>query len=291
MIFGRKSQKNSQLEKTSLASRADKFQLYMDSVQNPDFEVDFIMKAYTKEFKLPPTHLREDFSGTSVISYHWIKLNDKNHAVAVDNDSKPLKWCEINFLNKLESSERQRIRFIEGDVKEDDKKRVDTICALNFSYWIFKKRQDLKDYFKAAYKNLKSKGLLVIDVMGGSNCWLGSQEDVVHRENFDYVWETKKFDAITQNCDFAIHFKFRDGSVINNAFTYSWRFWTIAELKDLLDEVGFDRIDVYWEEVDEKSKVGTGTFKKRKSALPAGTWVAYLVGVKNREVNKASSLK
>ena len=47
-------------------------------------------------------------------------------------------------------------------------------------------------------------------------------------------------------------------------------------------QVGFSRADVYWEGTDKEGE-GNGIFKKRERAENCESWIAYVVGVKNRE--------
>jgi hypothetical protein len=76
-----------------------------------------------------------------------------------------------------------------------------------------------------------------------------------------------------------IHFEFKDGSKLERAFTYHWRFWTLPELTELLAEAGFSRSHVYWEDEDEDGE-GTGVYRARKRANNAGAWVAYVIAEK-----------
>ena len=48
-------------KKVTMASKADKYDLYQQSVQSPEFEADFMAKAFKKHYKREATVLREDF--------------------------------------------------------------------------------------------------------------------------------------------------------------------------------------------------------------------------------------
>ena len=73
-----------------------------------------------------------------------------------------------------------------------------------------------------------------------------------------------------------IHFRFPDGSKIKEAFTYEWRLWTIPELRELLMEAGFKRVDVYWEGTDEDGE-GDGEYSVSTCGEACEGWVSYLV--------------
>src|SRR5690606_14232288 len=114
--------------------------------------------------------------------------------------------------------------------------KADVLAAQNFSFWIFKTRDALRDYFKYACDNLAERGILVADMMGGSECWEEEHRDVRKIKDFKYVWEQARINPITHEALFHIHFKFKDGSKLERAFSYDWRFWTLPEVCELLKE-------------------------------------------------------
>jgi hypothetical protein len=77
-----------------------------------------------------------------------------------------------------------------------------------------------------------------------------------------------------------IHFKFPDGSRLKRAFSYEWRLWTLPELRDLLDEVGFSRTTVYWEGTDEETGEGNGIYEPAESGAADAGWICYLAAEK-----------
>ena len=54
------------------ADGADRYALYLDSVQEPSHEVSFFKRAFKKEFGREPVVLREDFCGTAAVCYEWV---------------------------------------------------------------------------------------------------------------------------------------------------------------------------------------------------------------------------
>ena len=61
------------------------------------------------------------------------------------------------------------------------------------------------------------------------------------------------------------------------AFRYDWRIWSLPELREILDEVGFSTVDTYWEGTDRETNEGNSIFTKRSKAQDDPAWVAYLV--------------
>jgi len=120
---------------------------------------------------------------------------------------------------------------------------------------------------------------MVMDMMGGPECLEEDREDTRDMGRFTYVWEQARFDPITHDALFHIHFRFKDGSEWPRAFTYDWRFWTIPEVREVLAEAGFSRSHVYWEGTDEDGE-GDNNWKKATWAHSEPAWIAYIVAVK-----------
>ena len=88
----------------------------------------------------------------------------------------------------------------------------------------------------------------------------------------------KKYNPITGEGLFYIHFKFDDGSRIKRAFTYDWRVWTLPELKEILSEAGFKPY-IYWEGTGDDGE-GNGIFTKTELGEADDSWIAYIVAEK-----------
>jgi cyclopropane fatty-acyl-phospholipid synthase-like methyltransferase len=262
-----------------MAAAADKYDLYIRSVQSPDVEVAFFDRAYRKQFGRRPLVLREDFCGTAAVCYEWVKSSPLRRAVGVDLDPEPLEWGERRFGPKLSDDQARRLRVIEGDVRATST-RAEVIAAQNFSYFCFDTRDSLKAYFRHVRKCLAKEGMLVLDVLGGSEVIEDDREEETSHGKFKYVWDHVDFDPITHRCSFAIHFRFKDGSELKNAFRYEWRLWTLPELRELLAEAGFSSSDVFWEGTDLKTGEGNGVYRKRERGDADLAWVVYLVAWK-----------
>ncbi len=268
-------------KKRTKAQKADRYDLYLQSVQAPDVDVRFFKKVYKGCLKAEPKVLREDFCGTAAVCCEWVRLNKEYEAYGVDLDPQPLAWGEEHNLGQLKPKQKARVHLLEGDVRSATSAPADIIAAQNFSYCIFKTRDGLRDYFKAAYENLATKGVMVLDLFGGYEAIEDGREDVTEHSGFKYVWEQAKFDPITHDALFHIHFRFSDRSELEQAFTYDWRLWTIPEVREVLLEAGFDETHVYWEGTDKETGEGNGVFKRRKHGDSDPAWNAYIVGVRN----------
>ncbi len=178
-------------------------------------------------------------------------------------------------------------RFLRGftslhqaDVRDPSRKRPDVRCAQNFSYWIFMTRAEMLHYLRGCHEDLASDGILVLDMFGGPEAMQEMEEETEQDEGFSYVWDQDEFWPVTHEASLAIHFRFKDGSEMRNAFTYRWRLWTMPEMTDLLYEAGFTRVDPYWEGTDKDGESGNGVYTKTRRGENDLAWVSYLVALK-----------
>ncbi|MBL7663932.1 MAG: hypothetical protein JNM93_02275 [Bacteriovoracaceae bacterium] len=252
----------------------EKYKYYEQSVQSPENEIEFLVGEYQRLNKRKPTSLREDFGGTGYLCCEWVKASNKNTAYAVDLDLVPLKWGMKHHYAKLTSEQQKRMTFVNSNVLTFNRPRVDIVCALNFSYFIFKERDLLVEYFKKVKNSLSKDGVFFIDLFGGTLSQTVMEEKVKHK-GFTYYWECQKFNPINNHCFFAIHFKLNSGKFHRNVFTYDWRLWSAPELMDMLREAGFTQTNVLWEGDDDKGG-GNGIFKPTKKAENCESWIAYI---------------
>jgi hypothetical protein len=253
------------------AKTADRHDLYQRSVQAADVEVVFIDKAFKKQRKRKPYTMREDFCGTALLSSAWVTSNTKRTATGVDIDPGVLAWAEKNNLALLAES-AQRLTLLEQDVRQPAAEKFDIINAFNFSYWIFKTRPELLHYFKGVHQSLVDDGAFMLDLYGGWEAQQAVKTKRTIKGGFKYVWDQGEIDPITHDVVNHIHFEFKDGSRIKQAFSYEWRFWTLLEVRELLVEAGFSDVVVYWQ-VDNDYKI-----YQRCENQPL--WLAYLVALK-----------
>ena len=268
--------------KQTLADKADKYDCYQQSVQEPEHEIDIFDQAFREAYNRKALKLREDFCGTFAVCCYWVESDSKRSAWGIDLCKETLQWGKNNNLNKLKEKDSRRVTVMEQDVRERSTPQVDVLAAQNFSFWIFKTREEVLEYFKVAYANLAAEGVIVMDMMGGRDCYdsdLVDKRTIVKGKNgFKYHWEQAYFNPVNSHCKFYIHFKFADGSKMKKAFQYDWRFWTIPEVRELLMEAGFKDTVVYWEEDTEDDE--DATWSKVDEAPNDYSWLCYVVGIK-----------
>lgn len=256
---------------------ADRHDLYQRSVNAPDFEVELLERIYRRHTGRPPTLLREDFCGTGLLCKEWVSNKKGRRAIGLDIDLEVLAWGkERNIAPLGERAELVSLRA--QDVMVPTKEKADVIVAFNYSYQCFHDRKTLLRYFRAAFASLPKDGLFVLDMIGG---WEAQQTLIEKRRKsgFTYVWEQADYNPVDAHFLCYIHFEFPGGGKLKKAFTYDWRLWTMAELRELLGEAGFVEIDTLWEG-DGEDGTGDGRFRKVTHVRNDPGWNAYLVAKK-----------
>lgn len=264
------------------AATANKYELYQLAVQSPDTDVDFLMETYEAINGRKPKHLREDFCGTSLMCAEWVSRDEANTAEGYDLDPEPLEYGKEHNFGKVRKLGREdQIALYLEDARAPGRKAPDVRIAQNFSYWLFRERAELLKYFKLAHDSLAEDGIFVMDLYGGTE---GTEEMFEERKiegGFTYVWDQDAYYPGTGEFFCNIHFHFRDGSKIENAFQYHWRVWGMAELKDILKEVGFSEVTSYFEGDDEDDpEEGNGIFEPDQRGENCASWIGYLVSKK-----------
>ena len=87
--------------KLSLTDRANIHDLYEQSVQNVEHEIDFMQETYKYLKGKLAYFYREDFCGTANSSCEWIKQGKNYNAIGIDNDASVLLWAKENRLARL----------------------------------------------------------------------------------------------------------------------------------------------------------------------------------------------
>ncbi|MBI4161686.1 MAG: class I SAM-dependent methyltransferase [Acidobacteria bacterium] len=263
----------------------DVYALYEEAVQDPVADTRWFARVFREVHGVDARRLREDFCGTFRTCCAWVKRHRENRAVGVDIDSEPLDYGRRRHLAKLTPGQRRRLALLRRNVLEVDSPRVDLVVACNFSYWTFKTRDVLRRYFRAAFRSLRPRGLLLVDATGGSAGHDPHLEWRFHRSRtgrrrFTYFWDQKTYNPITQESRFAIHFKLPDGIRVRDAFLYDWRLWSIPELREVMREAGFRETYVYWEGDDPRTGGGNGMFTRAEAAEGCESWIAFVAGKK-----------
>lgn len=256
------------------AKTADKHVLYQLSVQDTEWEVRFVDRIYKKLRKKNPMSLREDFCGTALMCAEWVKKNGRT-ATGVDIDRDTLAWGIDHNLSSI-GEPGDRISLLEQDARDPVPGKFDVSLALNFSYFVFKTRDVMRGYFENVHRSMKRDGIFILDAYGGWEAMQPMEEPRKIKGGFTYVWDQDKVDAITNEVVNHIHFEFSDGTKMRPAFSYDWRHWSLKELTELLEEAGFSKSAVYWEDSDEEGE-GTGRFRPKLKAANEPAWIAYIV--------------
>ena len=261
------------------AATADKHALYQLAVQSPVEDARFLSRVYESVRGRKPHHLREDFCGTALLCASWARRGKGFTAEGFDLCPDTIAWgLEHNFPRSGEAAGRVRLHV--KDVRARSHRPPDVRCAQNFSYFIFKERRELLQYFRSTYRDLAPRGVFVLDIYGGPDAMEEEVEERKLDEGFTYVWDQKSYHPATGDYRAYIHFRFPDGSELARAFRYDWRLWTLPELKDVLSEAGFPRIDSYWEGTAEDGENGNGIFRRSQRGENCPAWVTYLVAYK-----------
>lgn len=258
------------------AKTADRHELYQLSVQAPDYEVKMLQRFYRQAYGTVPLTMREDFCGTALLCAAWVRSHKQRSATGVDFDAATLAWGKEHNVDSLNAA-ASRVTLLEEDVRTPRKSKFQLINALNFSYWTFRTRDDLRVYFKTVHRSLSREGLFLCDAYGG---WESQQPMLEPRKiaaGFQYVWDQDTFDPITHEVTNHIHFEFRDGTKLEKAFTYEWRYWTLPEIQELLREAGFRDVTVYW---DRASDDDDENYRPTRRAENQPGWLAYIVALK-----------
>ena len=151
----------------TMAELADRHELYEESVQNVEEECEFVATTFREMSGREALSFREDFCGTASAACEWVRGNANRSAIGVDIDASVLNWGRENRLNRLSDKQRSRLVLLESDVKAVRAETTDVVGAFNFSYFIFKQRSEMRQYFESVYRSLKSDGIFFLDAFGG----------------------------------------------------------------------------------------------------------------------------
>ncbi len=267
-------------KKTTMADEADIHELYELSVQNVEYEMEFLQQTFQSLAGRTAYSLREDFCGTASAACEWVRQGKEFQAIGVDIDPSVLEWGREHRVARLDPEDRARVQLIESNVLDVETPPVDILVAFNFSYFIFDTRDVMRRYFERAYAGLKDDGIFFCDLFGGPESQEETREKTKHKKHgFTYIWEQAEFHPVTHYMRTHIHFKFKDGSKLKKAFTYEWRLWSVPEIRELLLEAGFRKATVYWEGEDEDGE-GNGEFTPDEQGEADLAWIAYIVAEK-----------
>ena len=271
--------RNARAKKTRIADRVDPHQLYQESVQGVEFELDFVENTFHALRGRRPTRIREDFCGTALSATEWVTRSPKNQAVGVDVDPEVLTWAYEHNVAPLSASQKKRIELLPEDVLGVDAGVFDVVQAFNFSYWFFQERAAMKRYFESILGALEDDGVAFLDAFGGYEAHR-CQKEKTELDGFTYVWEQAAYNPLSAEMICYIHFRFPDGSKLKRAFTYNWRLWGAKELRELLLEAGFSRTRMYVQAFDDETDEPIDRFDETEEIPDYASWIGYLVAEK-----------
>lgn len=278
--------------------RNDKVQMvdlhacYEEAVQQPKREARNLRNIFVDtqqrlldERPRMPTVLREDFCGTAVLCREWVAGHVERTAIGVDLDSSVLQYASQHFPSDTISSRIDLHCANVLTVNNDDLEPADIIAALNYGLCYFHQRADLLLYLRRSLEALSPGGILVADIFGGNRPltepWLFRRKC----SSFEYWFEQAPCSLLTNVCHCSINFKFKDGTVLRNAYTYDFRVWSIADLLEAMREAGFAHVDLWISQNSNEIEGGMGDFERVDKAIfmPTGSaWNAYVVGFKSQ---------
>ncbi|MFN5945558.1 MAG: class I SAM-dependent methyltransferase [Phycisphaerae bacterium] len=259
----------------------EKLWLYIWSVQCPEAEIDFVTDRFKKLTGRPLRRLREDFCGAAATSAYFVQQHAENVAIGVDLHKPTLTWGLKNLAKDFTNEQRERLVLLHKNVLDPgpQARSVDAVLAMNFSYWIFQERETMLQYFRSVKKSLKSDGVFFMDIHGGYETTKEQQEPrwikAPDGRRFRYIWDQNKFNPVTSETQCFIHFEFEKGPALQKAFSYTWRVWTVREIRELLLEAGFKHATFYGENEDEKGK-GNGVYTPKTRYDADASFIAYL---------------
>ncbi len=251
-------------------------------------DLDLIERVYRRLRGRTPLRLREDFCGTAALACGWVARGPRRRAWAVDVHGATLAWARRRRLPHVGAG-GERVALLHADARRVTLPPVDLVAALNYSYWVFRRRGDLREYFRSVRGSLRPGGLLFLDAFGGTD----AMQALVETRRvpaargpggerippFHYVWEQAAFNAVDHRLRCHIHFRLRDGREMRRAFSYDWRMWTLPEIRDLLAEAGFRDARVYLQDWDDVTHRPLATYSLRRRFENQLSWLAYVVGV------------
>ncbi|XP_007015855.2 PREDICTED: uncharacterized protein LOC18590342 [Theobroma cacao] len=210
----------------------------------------------------------------------------RNIQLEESDDNSKIAAIEPNMHEGSPASSNEE--FIEA---ESEIPARDIVCAFNYSCCCLHERVELVLYFKHVLEALSRKGgIFVMDLYGGTS---SEQSLRLQRRfpNFTYTWEQAEFDIIERKTRISLHFHLqKQQKKLHHAFSYSWRLWSLPEIKDCLEEAGFQSVHFWLRKMPDTSEIrctegfGIGRdvkYEEVKSFQQEDAWNAYIVAVTN----------
>lgn len=269
----------------TLAEQADIHKCYQEAVQDPRKEVrnlkNIFLDAQTRyctERPRNPLILREDFCGTAILCKEWVQGHVERSAIGVDLDRAVLAYGESQFPDECVSSRIELCHANVLTIDNENLEKADIVAALNYAVCYFHSRKLLLEYLRRAMQSTASGGVFICDLFGSSRPL--SEPWIFHRKcsNFDYIFEQSPVDFATNVSTCTINFKFKDGSTLKHAFSYSFRLWSIPDILEAIEDAGFQKVDIWISINDTDGMRDFQRVENKRLPLKAEAWNAYIVG-------------
>jgi SAM-dependent methyltransferase len=234
-----------------IASPVDRHDLYELCVQSPVHLVPLLRAIHGGD----PRVLAEDFCGTAAVARHWVRAVPGARAVAVDHDPSVLDRAADAGADLA-----GRLTFIRGDAASASDlsiaaHRADVLFVGNFSIGEIHERAALVAYLRHARARLNPGGVIVCDTYGGESAFRLGAVTRPHPlpspagARVHYTWQQRRADPFTGMVECALHFRIEEAGQITDqlfdAFVYTWRLWSVPELRDAMREAGFISTEVH----------------------------------------------
>lgn len=283
------SESSAKSHKKTMAMMADKHECYQLAVQDARTEVRNLVNIFSELSlatcamqRIAPTILLEDFCGTALLCREWVTKFPLRKAYGIDLDADVLEYSRKKLAdNSLVDS----VHLIHGDVlcsKLGTRPPPHIIVAFNYGICYFHRFAILVEYFKRCKNILAPGGLFICDLFNAVAA--EGSGNLGYRKNcgaFDYIFEQSNIDLISNTCYCHISFKFKDGSWMKRAFSYHFRMWTLAEVRDAMLEAGFVKVDFFLSYDDGESGSDEKTYVHMSQKITGvnRSWSAYITGI------------
>ncbi len=119
---------------------------------------------------------------------------------------------------------------------------------MNYSHFLLVKRFQLVKYFSNVITNLNSRGIFIIDLFGGSHIFEDHKYDKSCSDVYQFTGSNINILNNISKC--ALNFKEKKNKY-RNLFNYNFRVYSIIELIEALEEVGFNYFKLYLKEISD----------------------------------------
>lgn len=251
-------------------------EFYQWAVQDPEYEIDFTLEQFRRRRGREPRLLREDFCGTALVACRWVERHDAHRAIGLDVDGATLDWGRRHNVERLNGAS-DRVDLRREDVRTITSPGADVVQALNFSWYLLQTRVELVRYFRAVRESLAPGGIFMLDCFGGwehQQTYRDRHTIDVPQGTFGFEWEQVDYNPITNLSRCCIHFAFRDGERMDNAFEYDLRIYSPSEVRDALESAGFSHIEFFSDHAEDDSY---SDYRPVEKIEPDDAWVLYVI--------------